>query len=113
MWTAPHPSSAASRAVTSWQPSQSEHRDANRSCLRGELLLVRQVAHEHASTRMLEANVVDVQHAHAEAHLGANGIEVGIERFFRDGKVGDAHGNHAALAPYEERERLLQRNDFE
>ena len=81
--------------------------------LRRQLLLVAQIAHEDVAARMGEAEIVDAQHAHAEAHLGADGIQLRIERFFGDREVGQPHRHHAALAPDEQRQRLLQRNDLQ
>ena len=48
-----------------------------------------------------------------EADLGADRIQVGIEGLFGDRKVGQPHRHDAAAAPDKQRERLLQRNDFQ
>ena len=81
--------------------------------LRRELLLALQVRHEEAAALVREAEVVDAQHAQAEAHLRADRVERRVERFLGDAEVGDAHRHDAALAPDEERERRLHRRDLE
>ena len=45
--------------------------------------------------------------------LARMGFKLRVEGFFGDGEVGEPHRDHAALAPDEQRQRLLQRNDFQ
>ena len=56
---------------------------------------------------VLEAEVVDVQHAQAEAHLRADRVQLRVERLLGDAKLGDAHRHDAVPAPHEQRERRL------
>ncbi len=79
----------------------------------GQLLLVGEVSHEEASAGMREAKVVDVEDAHAEADLGTDGIECGIEGFFRDGKFCEADWYDTALAPDEQSQSLFKGDHFE
>ena len=62
---------------------------------------------------MFEAEVVDAQNPHPQRDFGADGVEVGVEGFLRNGEVGQAHRNHAATAPYKEGQRLLQGDDLQ
>ena len=60
-------------------------------------------SHEEAAALVVEAEIVDAQHAHAEADLRADRVERRVERFFGDAEVGDAHRHDAVLAPDEQR----------
>ena len=62
---------------------------------------------------MLETEVVDGEHAHAERDLGADGVERGVEGFFGDGELGQADGYDAVFAPDEKGEWLFEGDDFE
>ena len=46
-------------------------------CQRGQPLLLLLIGHEQAAALVLEAEVVDAEHPHAQAHLGADRVEDG------------------------------------
>ncbi|MNQ63202.1 hypothetical protein D3C85_775760 [compost metagenome] len=52
-----------------------------------------------------EAQVAHMQHAHAQRHLGADGIQTRVEGFFGDREIGHAHRHHALAAPDEQAQR--------
>src|SRR6202008_197923 len=110
------PSESTAAEEFSWESSQPKERKANAGglCgLCGKLLFVGEVGHEVVTAWRAKADVIYVQNPHAEADLGANGIQIGIEGLFGDGEIRQPHGNDTALAPDEQCQCLLQRNDLQ
>src|SRR5664280_1566190 len=65
------------------------------------------IDHVQRASGSLEADVVDVEHPHAQRDLGANRIQLRVECFLSDIQVGDANWCDACLAPDEEGEVRL------
>ena len=59
------------------------------------------------------AQVVDGEHAQADAHLRADRIQVRIEGLLGDREIRDAHRRHAIAAPDEDHQRRFRRQDLE
>src|SRR2546423_4136621 len=71
------------------------------------------MGHEKSATYAGEAQVLIVEHAQPQVHLGANGIEAGVKRFFSDGELGQAHRHNALDSPDEQRQWRFRRNDLD
>src|SRR5437773_1091576 len=89
-------------SVCSWDAGDAERGQCRALAFAGELLLLLLVSHVKTAAFMLEAEVVHAQDAQAEADLGADRIQVRVERFLRDAELRDAHRHDAVLAPDEE-----------
>src|SRR6266850_8572540 len=74
-----------------------------------ELLFALQVGQVETAGLGGESKVIGGQDSQRKTHLRANGIERGVEGFFRDAEVGHLDRHDAALAPYEQRKRRQQR----
>src|SRR5262249_58461415 len=98
---------------SSWDPRDAQGRERRALAQARELLLAAQIGHEQIAALVVEAEVVRREHAHAQAHLGADRIERGVEGFFGDAEVGDADRERARLAPDEQGERRLDRRDLD
>ena len=79
----------------------------------GQRLARAEVAHEQRAAAVVEAEVVDREHPQAEGDLGADRVERGVERLLGDREVGDPDRHHPVLAPDEQGERRLERQDLE
>ena len=53
--------------------------------------LLLQIGHEQVPPLLVEAEVVDAEHAHAEADLGADRVELRVEGLLGDAELGDPH----------------------
>src|ERR1035437_654079 len=111
--TEPHQAVSVFAADSSWQASKPQNGKGDRFCLRRKRFLVAEIGHVEMTAGMLEAEIIDAEHAHPQADFGADRIELRIEGFFRNGKLGEPHRDHAALAPDKQGERLFKGDDFE
>src|SRR6266511_4931047 len=97
----------------SWNASDSERAQRAAHVLRCEFLFLLLVRHEQAAALHIESEIVHVQHAHAEAHLGANRIQLRIKRFLGDAEVSQPHRHDPVLAPNEQRQRRDDRSNLQ
>src|SRR5690606_17550566 len=91
----------ATRSAASSERSGAERGERTAGELRGEQFLRLQVRHEEPAAAVVEAEVVDGQHAQRQRHLRANRIQVRIEELLGDLQRVEPHGHDAASAPYE------------